>query len=119
MKHEQSLMDLTKRESGVLLFHYNGGDQMIICNWSSCPEGTLPLVFCGQSIISMPNDWECVDSREVESVVDMIDAERTELRFDQNNDYDDLVYDDPKGVAYDLKCRDGESITVLVPEGWN
>ena len=116
----KSLTELTNRESGILLFQYKDsvGAQMIIGNWTECPDGTLPMLILGRSIIAFPCKWSCVNTHRTESVWDVV-PENTELVFDKNGDAEDLEIDDPKGTVYDIVTADGRSVTVIVPDGWN
>jgi len=119
-KEAKSLMALTERESGILLFQYKDsvGAQMIIGNWTECPDGTLPMLFLGRSIIAFPCKWSCVNTHRTESVWDVV-PENTELVFDKNGDAEDLEIDDPEGTVYEIVTADNRSVTVIVPDGWN
>lgn len=119
-KEAKSLMALTERESGILLFRYRdaAGAQMVIGNWGQCPEGTLPMVFLGRSIISFPCKWTCMSKRRTNSVWDEVPTD-TELAFDMNGDAEDLEIEDPKGTVYEIITADNRNVTVIVPDGWN
>lgn len=117
MQNSISLLELTKRKSGALLFHYpEVRNQLVVADWSECPAGTLPMVFLGRTTVSMPRTWHCINKRRVGCVWDFIPEEKTEVALDERDLLDDLEYS--SGCLYELVTGDNSRVTVIVPDGW-
>lgn len=112
-----SLQSLTGRKSGVLLFRFQTSTDVIIGDWSGCREGELPIQFMGRSVIPMPRQFACKGERRSESVLSEI-PENVDHFLDRNDRLSDLEDDDPEGTVFDLVTGDGNTVTVLVPDGW-
>ena len=112
-----SLMSLTGRKSGVLLFRFQNSTDVIITDWTGCKEGELPLRFMDRSVIPMPRQFDCRSERRSASVMSEI-PENVDRFLDRDDRLSDLEYDDPACEVFDLVTGDGQAVTVLVPDGW-
>lgn len=113
-----SLQELTGRKSGVLLFRFAHSTDVVITDWSGCNKNELPLAFMGRSVIPMKRIFEVVQGEHhCDSVFSEI-PDDANLSLDRDDRLADLEFDDPAGSVFTLCTADGQTVTVLIPDGW-
>jgi len=105
----ESLLALTRQESGVVL--YDGGD-LIICNWSNI-DGMPRLSPCGLGLLGL-NEELVVEGepQRIEDIGAWLDTQEHRVIYDANDDYPLLA-----GLAGKLYRVNGAY--VIAPNGWN
>jgi hypothetical protein len=105
----QTLQELTGQESGIVIYHGNGGQpEAVVCNWSGV-NGFPRVDPLGLTVLGLGEDIPATDGEPCDDLPALIaDAE---IVFDPNDDIPDMI--PLTGTAYRL-----DNVLVIAPEGW-
>jgi hypothetical protein len=121
-----TLEELTKQESGIVLWGVNGfgvsqtGADMIICNWT--PFEGVPRLFSNALVcLDRGSDITTITVLDLEDIGHYLNMDdgvlpgNIELIYDANNDIADLP--GTPGTLYEIEYE-GERLTVVAPRDW-
>ena len=122
MTHEiyDNLFEVTRQESGIVLYPASGSPEAVICNWSGV-EG-LPRVFV-TGILGLGESLTVLSKAVVEGRAAFEDLCGSpadwDVLYDENGDAETFFDTASRWTVYSVSAANDAPVTVIAPDGWN